>query len=329
MKKRIFMILLAVGIVVSGCGKVDSADKPEVEVTEPVETVEEVIYEETEEFSFSELQDVWFHFESGAGGWRTEMRIKEDGSFSGSYSDFNMGEFEEEYPRGTCYKCNFAGIFSEPVKVNGYTYSMKIKEISYANEPDTKEIVDEQLHCYTTPYGLDGAEDILIYLPGAPIADLPEEYINWVRTWMEEPETQNLPFYGLYNVKEQNGFFGVDISVNIDEMMAIVEEWAITIRASLEHDDLNQAEMNEFAKELYDTWDHALNTLWKELKETLPEDEFAKLLEEQRAWITEKERAVEEAGKEYEGGSIYPLIVNMKAAEITEERVYELYEMWE
>ena len=44
-------------------------------------------------------------------------------------------------------------------------------------------------------------------------------------------------------------------------------------------------------------------------------------------WIAEKEKAVEEAGKEVEGGSMYSLVVNMKAAELTEERVYELYEL--
>ena len=36
---------------------------------------------------------------------------------------------------------------------------------------------------------------------------------------------------------------------------------------------------------------------------------------------------MEEAGKEVEGGSMYPLITNTKAAEITEERVYEFYEL--
>ena len=41
----------------------------------------------------------------------------------------------------------------------------------------------------------------------------------------------------------------------------------------------------------------------------------------------EKEEAVEKAGKEFEGGSIYPLIVNTEAAKITEERVYQLYEI--
>ena len=64
-----------------------------------------------------------------------------------------------------------------------------------------------------------------------------------------------------------------------------------------------------------------------ELKTNLSEDKFQELLDEQRAWITEKENGIEEAGKEFEGGSMYSLAVNSEAARITEKRVYELYEI--
>lgn len=110
------------------------------------------------------------------------------------------------------------------------------------------------------------------------------------------------------------------------DYMASVEEQAAAVEDFLTHDAMTQAEMNLKSHELYQIWDDALNYLWGELKHNLPEDEFAVLLEEQRAWIAEKEAAVEEAGREYEGGTIYSLIVNSTAAEITEERVYELYE---
>ena len=70
-----------------------------------------------------------------------------------------------------------------------------------------------------------------------------------------------------------------------------------------------------------------MNDLWDEVKRSLPEEEFEKLLEEQRIWIAEKEKSVETAGKEFEGGSLYPLVVNAEAAKITEERVYKLYEL--
>ena len=111
----------------------------------------------------------------------------------------------------------------------------------------------------------------------------------------------------------------------LKDYMASVREQSDAIKVSLENDELTQADMNEKSQALYTLWDDALNNLWGEIKSNLPEKEFEKLLNEQRSWITEKEKAVKEAGKEFEGGSIYPMIVNGEAAKITEERVYELY----
>lgn len=298
----------------------ENAEEAEMESDVPKESSAEIL-------SFSAFQDLEFYFSSGAGGWRTVMQIEEDGSFRGEYSDSEMGSTGEGYPNGTLYFCSFEGKFSEPVKVNDYTYSMQIEEIGYEDKVDTEEIIDGILYCYSDAYGVIGAEEMLIFMPGAPTAELPEEYMSWVRNDMEDSDAQELPFYGLYNVKEQNGFSSYDISGRIDDMMAATEEWSLTIKASLENDPLTQAEMNTKSKELYDVWNNALNTLWAELKNTLPEEEFEVLMEEQRAWISAKEKAVEEAGKEYEGGSIYSLVVNSEAAEWTEMRVYELYEI--
>jgi len=116
-----------------------------------------------------------------------------------------------------------------------------------------------------------------------------------------------------------------DVSSYDDYMMSIMKQSDI-IKASLEQETLTQVDMNLKSQELYELWDDALNYLWGELKDSLPEEEFSKLLDVQRIWITEKEKSVEDAGKEVEGGSLYSLVVNMEAAKITEERVYELYE---
>jgi uncharacterized protein YecT (DUF1311 family) len=86
--------------------------------------------------------------------------------------------------------------------------------------------------------------------------------------------------------------------------------------------------MDEKSGQLYELWDTALNQLWAELKNQLSEEEYQELLEEQREWINEKEESVKEAGEEVEGGSLYSLTVHMTAAAITEERVYELYDLW-
>ena len=331
MKKILLLTFLTLCMGMAGCGKQEIGEVVKLEISDEIETNQKEGIDSTisaaDTFDFKAFENLEFYFASGAGGWRTFLNIEEDGSFFGEYSDSDMGSTGEGYPNGTYYYCKFNGKFTEAVKVNDYTYSMKIEEISCVNEPETSEIIDGILYYYATPYGMEGAEEVLIYLPGAPVSELPEEYINWVRNDMVDPDAVELSFYGLYNVTEQKGFSSYDTSGRIEDMIAATEEWALTIRASLEHDTLTQADMNVKAMELYENWDAALNTLWSELKERLPEDEFKALLEEQRAWIADKEAAVKEAGKEVEGGSLYALVVNMKAAEITEARVYELYEM--
>ena len=331
MKKILLLTFLTLCMGMAGCGKQEIGEVVKLEISDEIETNQKEGIDSTisaaDTFDFKAFENLEFYFASGAGGWRTFLNIEEDGSFFGEYSDSDMGSTGEGYPNGTYYYCKFNGKFTEAVKVNDYTYSMKIEEISCVNEPETSEIIDGILYYYATPYGMEGAEEVLIYLPGAPIAELPEEYLNWVCNDMVDPDAVELSFYGLYNVTEQNGFSSYDTSGRIEDMIAASEEWALTIRASLEHDTLTQADMNVKAMELYENWDAALNTLWSELKERLSEDQFNVLLEEQRVWIADKEAAVKEAGKEVEGGSLYALVLNMKAAEITEARVYELYEM--
>ncbi|MBE5812064.1 MAG: DUF1311 domain-containing protein [Clostridiales bacterium] len=114
---------------------------------------------------------------------------------------------------------------------------------------------------------------------------------------------------------------------SLDDYMALVKGKSDVIKNSLGNDALTQTDMNIKSQELYELWDETLNYLWSKLKNSLSEEEFAKLKNQQRIWIAEKEKAIEEAGKEFEGGSIYSLVVNGEATRITEERVYELYEL--
>lgn len=112
---------------------------------------------------------------------------------------------------------------------------------------------------------------------------------------------------------------------NPDDYILYVTEQAGIIEASLEHDVLTQTDMNMKSQQLCELWDEALDFLLEELAVALPEEEFAELQAEQQLWLAEKEKLVEEAGKPFEGGSLYALIANSEAAKLTEERVHELY----
>ena len=118
-----------------------------------------------------------------------------------------------------------------------------------------------------------------------------------------------------------------DLAALWEARLEAIKEQAKAIEDYLEHEAVTQADLNGKAQELYVLWDTALNELWADLEDTLPEDEFDLLLDQQLTWIDDKEAAVKEAGKDVEGGSMYPLITNAEAAAITEQRVYELFEL--
>ena len=280
-------------------------------------------------FSFADLKVQEFIFASGAGGWGTWMMVKADGSFSGTYSDSEMGLTGEGYPKGTMLWSDFSGRFTQPVKVDAHTYSMEIADLSYADVVGTEEIKDGILYSYTDVYGLDGTEEILVHLPGTPLGALSEEVRSWIGYHDLSATTDTeLSFYVLENAAQGYGFKGYDLIAQLWDDLARTEEQAALLEASLQNDPfLTQGDMNQKTNELYILWDSVLNTPWQGLKRLLDEDAMAALTVEERAWIKEKERAVEEAGAGSEGGSIQPMLMNDTAAEMTKARVYELMEL--
>lgn len=113
----------------------------------------------------------------------------------------------------------------------------------------------------------------------------------------------------------------------LDEYLASVKEQADVINNELATVEMTQDEMNEKSAELKTLWRDALAYVLEAAEGTLKKEDFADLKTKQEAWLAEKDAAVEAAGKGMEGGSIYALIVNCEDAIITEERVYEIYEL--
>ncbi len=336
MKKKIIALMTAGAVALSLCGcegvRLKKSLKKEMEASVKTDFKEEQTESQDKEdtFSFEHLKNRKFYFSSGAGGWGTFLLIRADGSFSGEYVDDDMGDVKEEYPNGTRYQAEFYGTFSQPVKVNDYTYSMRIQKISYRNEPETKEIKDGVRYCYSEAYGLDQARNILIYLPGAPLSELSEEFKSWIGFGaMMDLDTDRLPFYALNNETMQYGFFSSDIIEDAKQAVASAEEQAAVLEDSVKNDPLTQTECNEKAKQIYDLWDYALNMVWKSLKETKEADEMEELTVQEREWIAQKEEESKKAGESYEGGTMQSMAVSQKAAKMTKVRVYELLELLE
>lgn len=325
----------------------DSKSKKDLE-SKKTDTNQKSLFEDEDmeepeeaEFSYEDLEDVEFWFASGAGAWSTVLEIESDGSFFGTYVDSDMGTTGENNPNGTRYVSNFYGKFGVLEKVNDYTYCAKIERLKTEEEPGSEEYEDGVKYVYSEPYGIDGAEEIIFYLKGAPVDELPEGYLSWARCIKSNiDEETELPVYGLYNEAEENGFVGEnvysyddveEIEDNLSEMEEELEY--VEQRAREIEDRLNRAstqlELNEGTAELYELWDDELNEIWARLKETLDEDTMKKLTQEERQWITEKEAAIKEARAECEGGSMQAMVENQTGADLTRERVYELANMLE
>lgn len=344
MKNKVLLITIMLSVsMIAGCQRADvqketeqieieeAPEEVEPEETQPEETKQEETEQESfssQEFSFADVADRQFYFSSGVGGWYTVLYIHEDGTFEGHYQDSDMGVADAEYPNGTIYYSDFYGSFTEPEKIDDTTYSFQIASIEYPYGFG-EEIKDGYYYYYSTAYGLDGAEELYMYLPGTKLADLPEAYLRWIGYYdLDSVSETELPFYGLYNVKQEEGFSGYsyekhDAPAQVEEEISKTEEKVAGLQEDLQNAQ-TQADMNVISGEIYEAWDDTLNVIWEILQENLDEDTMKQLSVEEHNWIAEKEAAIEEAGAEYEGGSISALVVNNKAAELTKERVYEL-----
>lgn len=280
------------------------------------------------EFSFADVADREFYFSSGAGGWYTVLYIHEDGTFEGHYQDSDMGVTDTEYPNGTMFFSEFTGAFTEPEKIDDTTYVFEIASIEYPCGFG-EEVKDGVLYDYGTAYGLDGAKELYMYLPGTKVWELPEGFLSWVDYYyVDSLDGTELPYYGLYNVAMEEGFSSHIVLTSVEDAaltIQIAEENVAELEKKLEG-TLSQPEMNEISYQIYKEWDDALNDIWGILKSELNEETMAALTIEEREWITQKEEAVKKAGEENGGGSLQPLLENDTAAEMTKERVYELFE---
>ncbi len=112
-------------------------------------------------------------------------------------------------------------------------------------------------------------------------------------------------------------------SKTIQEEIAEVEAKSKKLE-NTDTSNMSQFEMNSLASERYCLWDDELNSIWERLTEKLPQDEKDTLVKEQQEWITQKERNSDVAGVENGGGSLAPLLMSDRAADMTKVRVYHL-----
>ena len=87
---------------------------------------------------------------------------------------------------------------------------------------------------------------------------------------------------------------------------------------------ITQADINIESRNIFLKWDELLNEIYTYLSDNMDKDDFAALEEDELLWIAEKEAAVEEAAKYWEGGSGESMIRSGTASDYTKERCYYL-----
>ena len=112
----------------------------------------------------------------------------------------------------------------------------------------------------------------------------------------------------------------------MEEYVANAKTRSDAIWSSLEQEGMTQTDMNQKSEELSALWDAAMDHLMNEASKSLSAADMEKLTAAQNEWKESRKNAVEAAGKEVEGGSMYGLAVNCESAKLTEKRVYELLE---
>lgn len=187
------------------CGeKTPAASSASVSASQPVGTI-----------LLPEEMPPYFTFASGVGAWGTELSLAPDGSFTGLFSDSDMGDTGEDYPNGTVYHCSFSGQFKDIRQENEYTYSMNLSELVLEEEEDRIRIDKEAGIRYISsiPYGVSRPGSAYrLYLPTAPVSELSEDFLSWwpLRYDQEEENRKVLTCWGLLNVEEGLGFFFYD-----------------------------------------------------------------------------------------------------------------------
>ena len=310
----------ALALTLAGCGETDSVPP----AASPTPTFSPVPAETqpAAEFSFADLRRLQFRFSSGAGAWSTLLVVRPDGSFYGEYHDTDMGGGEPDI-RAVQWNCKFTGRFAQPVRVNDYTYSVRIARIDYERAVGEEAFADGFHYYYTEPRGLEDTEELLIYLPGAPLGELPQEFRGWVD---HGDQGEALLSYALNNEAHQQGFFSRNLVREIIYSLISARDESGELEQQLQDATLSQEERETKAEELYQVWDNELNEVWDALNRLLSPEDMEALTAEELEWIAWKEEQLARTGEEAGGGSLAIMLQAQRAAELTRERVYVLLE---
>lgn len=184
---------------------------------------------EVEAPTLEQLSGLEWSFSSGVGAWSTDMRIAEDGSFSGEFHDGEMGEADEAYPNGTIYGCSFTGALSILEQVSDYSWKVRIDRLEMDGTPGDESIEEDVRYVTSEPYGITEGDEMLLFVPGTPVDMLTEDMQMWSHIIFEEVKPETLNDWFLYSEANESGFVGYS-----DEGLEMTNPWVELSREELE-----------------------------------------------------------------------------------------------
>lgn len=338
MHKKINILLIICIFIITVCGCKEE-NKSEISITKETMTngcdigtgLFELIGDESVLFAWKDVEGLCFQCSGLNGDYPTWFYVSSNGSFSGGYKELYLENTGEDYPDGTIYLCNFDGKFVEPKKINAYTYSLEVSTMTYEEHIGSHIKKDDLYYYYVWPAGLYDLEELVLYTPGAPLRELPVaflESVGYQALSLEKDAT--LPFYAIYNVKEEKGFCSFYLMEEVWEVISDADGFELEYRDKLASDTVTVEECSEYSKAIWEQWELALDSLMHTLNMQLDGKEIVILNEQNEEWITARAKEVEEyISTSYANDPLESMYTNLKMAEITRERVYELWNVAE
>ena len=159
---------------------------------------------------------------SGAGAWSTEMQIKPDGSFSGTYHDSEMGDLADNYPNGSIYISDFTGKFSIVEQISSTIWKVRVDEVKQEGKAGEETIEDGVRYVTCEPYGVTAGDEMMLYQPGTSLDGFTDSMKFWAHVFdAEQQNLTELKDWFLYSSKNDAGFVGVSAG----DTLAMINPW--------------------------------------------------------------------------------------------------------
>lgn len=209
MKKIKFIsILLSVIFCVNF---ITACQKQQTEVKKEDYMINEPLVENAEKAIVLDVFPMNMIYSSGAGGWRTQITLKEDGTFVGDYYDSQLGLSGVDYDY-TVYICEFYGKYEIVEQIDNYSYRLIFTEVISAKNKDAEWVEDGIKYICSEPFGVNKNTEYILYTDETPVKNLSEDALMWwpLRYNYQEDNIQKLSCYGLYNETDSVGFFSIE-----------------------------------------------------------------------------------------------------------------------